>query len=57
MAWVINHLGTDYTSSIIGPLHAVGFIPFAPAVPILQKLVILFFAVWAVLQLGYRQSH
>ena len=38
-------------------LHAVGFIPFAPAVPILQKLVILFFAVWAVLQLGYRQSH
>ena len=38
-------------------LHALGIIPFAPAVPTLQKLVILSFAAWTVLQLYYRQSH
>ena len=32
-------------------LHALGIIPFAPAVPTLQKLVILSFAAWTVLQL------
>lgn len=31
--------------------HALGVMPFAPAVPTLQKLVILSFAVWTVLQL------